>query len=361
MRRYAFVILAKSTHMVRRGNARACRILVRCLAFIAVLPLLYVTVPQAMAQKEPMRLTAASTSVGSPPYVIVANFAEAAKKGLPPGSSINVESSGTTANAARIGEGKLDMGLVNIIDVALAIQGKPPFTKKLGKIRVLCGLTLPESEEYLFMVAKSTGLNSIEEIKQKHFPLTLALPMKGSGSELLTGMVLNAYGITYEDIHSWGGKVIFTSFVEQRNLFKDSRVQAMGAIQPYPHPGITEICTFRKDVMFIPVDKETVVKELRKSGVIPVTMKKGHYGITDRDIATVASPSFMGVRADLPDDVVQMVLKGVFDNIDILRKAHKTMQNFTLELSYQYVSSPTELVPFHPAAEKFFKERLGRK
>ena len=360
MRRSALAILAKRTQMVRK-DARTCRILVRSLVFIAVLTLLYVAVPQAMAQKEPIRLTVASTSVGSPPYVIVSNFAEAAKKGLPPGSSMNVESSGTTANAARIGEGKLDLGLVNAIDVALAIQGKPPFKQKVGKIRVLCGLTLPESEEYLFMVAKSTGLNSIDEIKQKRLPLTLALPMRGSGSELLTAMVLNAYGITYEDINSWGGKVIFTSFTEQRSLFKDGRVQAMGAIQPYPHPGITEIVTFRKDVMFIPVDKEAVVKELRKSGVIPVTMKKGHYGITDKDIVTVAAPSFMGVRADLPDDVVQMVLKGVFENIDILRKAHKTMENFTLELSYQYVGPCTELVPFHPAAEKYFKEKLGRK
>jgi uncharacterized protein len=344
MRRSVFETLARKT-----------------LIFVTVFASLFCIVPQVMAQKAPMRLTAGSTSVGSPPYVIVSNFAEAAKKGLPPGSSINVESSGTTANAARIGVGKLDLGFVNTIDVALAILGKPPFKEKVGKIRILCGLTPPESEEYLFMVGKDTGLKSIEEIKQKRFPLTLALPIKGSGSELLTGMVLNAYGITYEDINSWGGKVIFTSFAEQRNLFKDSRVQAIGAIQPYPHPGITEICTFRKDVVFLPVDREAAVKELRKSGVIPVTMKKGHYGITDRDIPTVASPSFMGVRADLPDDVVQMVLKGVFDNIDIVRKAHKTMENFTPELSYQYVGPCVELAPFHPAAEKYFKEKLGRK
>jgi len=341
-----------------KKDVRRLKIAILFVAFVSMMILMHGILSEAIAQKGPLRLTTAATSVGSPPYVIVSNFAEAAKRGLPPGSSINVESSGTTANAARIGEGELDFGYVNMIDVALAIKGKPPFTKKLGKIRILCGLTPPEAEEYLFMVGKDTGLNSIDEIKQKRFPLTLALPMKGSGSELLTRMVLDAYGIAYEDITSWGGKVIFTSFAEQRALFKDKRVQAVGSILPYPHPGYVEIFTFRKDVLFLPIDKEEAIKKLKEDGIIQIIIKKGHYGIADRDTPTIASPSFLGVRADLPDEVVYSLLKGAIENIDILQKSHRAMKDFTLESAYKFVAPFTNIVSFHPAAEKYFKEKL---
>jgi TRAP transporter TAXI family solute receptor len=326
--------------------------------FVSIIILMLSILTGSFAQKGPLRLTTAATSVGSPPYVVVSNFAEAAKRGLPPGSSINVESLGTTANAARIGEGELDFGYVNMIDVALATKGKPPFTKKYEKIRMLCGIFPPGAEEYLFMVEKGTGLNSIDEIKQKRYPLTLAIPMKGSGSELLTRMVLGAYGITYDDITSWGGKVIFTSFTEQRALFKDRRVQATASIMPYPHPGYVEIFTFRKDVLFLPIDKKEVIEELKKDGIIQIIVKKGHYGFTDRDIPTIATPSILGVRADLPDEIVYSLLKGAFENIDLIQKSHSIMKNFTIEMAYKVPASFTDIVPFHPAAEKYFKEKL---
>ena len=252
----------------------------------------------------------------------------------------------------------MDFGDVNMVDVALAIKGKPPFTKKIGKIRILCGLTPPEDEEYFFIVGKDTGLNSIDEIKQKRYPLSLGLAMKGAGGELLTRMVLGAYGITYDDITSWGGKVVFTSYAEQRGLFKDRRVQTAGGIFPYPHPGWVEVFTFRKDVLFLPIDKKEAIEELKKDGVIQIIIKKGHYGITDRDIPTIASPSFLGVRADLPDEIVQSLLKGALENIDILQKSHRVMKDFTLESSYKFVAPFTNIVPFHPAAEKYFKEKL---
>ena len=342
-----------------KRNVQKLTVAIAIFAFFTIPMLMEGMVQEAMAQKGPLRLTVASTSVGSPPYVIVSNFAEAAKRGLPPGSSINVESSGTTANAARIGKGELDFGYVNMVDVALAIQGKPPFAEKLGKIRILCGLTHPEDEEYFFIAGKDTGLNSIDEIKQKRYPLSLGLAMKGSGGELLTRMILGAYGITYDDITSWGGKVVFTSYAEQRGLFKDRRVQAAGGIFPYPHPGWVEVFTFRKDVLFLPVDKKEAVEELKKDGIIQIIIKKGHYGITDRDIFSVAAPAFLGVRADLPDEIVRGLLKGALENIDILQKSHRAMKDFTIESAYKFAAPFTNIVPFHPAAEKYFKEKLG--
>jgi TRAP transporter TAXI family solute receptor len=342
-----------------KKDLRTLKVAILFVAFVSVMTLVQGILSEAVAQKGPIRLTAAATSVGSPPYVIVTNFAEAAKRGLPPGSSINVESGGTTANAARIGEGVLDLGYVNTVDVSLALQGKPPFKEKLGKIRILCGLTAPEAEEFLFFVEKDT-VNSIDEIKQKHYPLTLALPMKGSGSELVTRMVLNAYGITYDDINSWGGKVFFTGFAEQRALFKDRRTKAIASIIPYPHPGYVEIFTFRKDVIILPIDKKEALETLKKDGMISITVKKGHYGITDKDIPTIAAPAFLGVRADLPDEVVYSLLKGAFENIGLIQKSHRTMKDFTPESAYEFVASFTDIVPFHPGAEKYFKEKLGR-
>ena len=54
-------------------------------------------------------------------------------------------------------------------------------------------------------------------------------------------MLLEAYGISYEDIRAWGGSVQHTSFDVIKTAFQDGRADLLIHGIPKGHPTVTEI------------------------------------------------------------------------------------------------------------------------
>ncbi len=57
--------------------------------------------------------------------------------------------------------------------------------------------------------------------------------------------------------------------------------------------------------------------------------------------------------ADVPDDVVYVVVKAVFDNFDQFKQLHPAFANLKEE---QMIKDGLS-APLHPGAEKYYKER----
>ncbi|MDH3196338.1 MAG: C4-dicarboxylate ABC transporter substrate-binding protein, partial [Hyphomicrobiales bacterium] len=57
--------------------------------------------------------------------------------------------------------------------------------------------------------------------------------------------------------------------------------------------------------------------------------------------------------ADVPDDVVYVVVKAVFDNFDDFKKLHPAFAN----LKPEEMISDSLSAPLHPGAEKYYKEK----
>ena len=69
------------------------------------------------------------------------------------------------------------------------------------------------------------------------------------------------------------------------------------------------------------------------------------------DIPTVATGNVILVREGVPEEVVYQITRAILEHVDEFRSAHPTVQNFQPEMA---VLGP--IVPYHPGAERYFKE-----
>lgn len=106
---------------------------------------------------------------------------------------------------------KFDFGFANPSGLArMALLGVGPYRKKLS-LRAIG--VFPSWDRLVFAVRKDTGIRSLEEIKEKKYPLVVSTR---SGGKLHTTLyiideVLRAHGFSLADIKKWGGKILRVS------------------------------------------------------------------------------------------------------------------------------------------------------
>ena len=98
-----------------------------------------------------------------------------------------------------------------------------------------------------------------------------------------------------------------------------------------------------------PVKKLVADNAYYRMATVPGGMYKGN----DADITTFGVGATFITSADVPDDVVYVVVKAVFDNFDDFKKLHPAFANLKeAEMIKDGLSAP-----LHPGAIKYYKER----
>ncbi len=82
------------------------------------------------------------------------------------------------------------------------------------------------------------------------------------------------------------------------------------------------------------------------------TIPAGMYN-NDEDINTFGVGATFVTSTDVPDDVVYVVVKAVFENFDQFKKLHPAFANLTPE----EMISDSLSAPLHPGAERYYKEQ----
>jgi uncharacterized protein len=103
----------------------------------------------------------------------------------------------------------------------------------------------------------------------------------------------------------------------------------------------------------LPVDDAVARKVTDELGGKPCAIKAGEYKFLAADSSSVCVGMSVVVRADMDEKLAYNVTKGIVENVDKYKAAHRTLQQaVTLE-------SLTEAgqAPFHPGAEKYLREK----
>ncbi len=257
-----------------------------------------------------------------------------------PGVELTAESTGASvANLKMARQGEVDflMGASNT--TFAAFSGEDPFDEAVKNIR---GITALYPETFQFIVRKDSGIKSFSDLKGKR----VVVGAPGSGTERTTNLVLNMYGITYDDITPE-----FLSFAEGVTALKDRTVDCAIVGSGLPTAAVIDAAA-SMDISLIPVDKEIYEKFSKDypflgSNIIPA----GLYNGVNEDVFTVASPALLSVREDISEDVVYEVVKAIFEHLDALAETHAQGKNIKLETALNGMS-----IPLHPGAEKYYKE-----
>jgi len=191
------------------------------------------------------------------------------------------------------------------------------------------------------VVAKS-DINSIAELRGKR----VSVGDIGSGVEFNARQILEAYGITFDDII-----VNNLSFGDSATAFKDDKIDAFFCVAGAPTTAIVELATSNQ-IRLLEVDDEHAAKLMEKYPFYTkYDVPGGSYKGVDQSVQTVAVVATYIVSEALSEDLVYDMTKALFENAEEIAVGHP--KGAELDPAYS-VSSIS--IPMHPGAEKYYKE-----
>ena len=147
-------------------------------------------------------VTFTAGSPGGGYFKAAAAFGEYIKSDIP-GTSVTVIPGGGWANVERLDQASkaADVAVLENALASMAYEGTGPTGKKYD-FRMLAAFRQPGAAQALIL--DSVGIGSFEELKEKKPPIRITMFER---HQLATGQalaVLEAYGITANDVDSWG-------------------------------------------------------------------------------------------------------------------------------------------------------------
>lgn len=258
------------------------------------------------------------------------------------GFQTSAESTNATgANIQLILDGDAEIAVAMQDAVMQAYTGTGSYAEK-GASENLRALMRLWPNYVQLVTTENTGITSVEDLRGKR----VGVGAPNSGVEINARMILNAYGITYDDITP-----DYLAYGEAIENMKNGQCDAVFVTSGIPNATVMELGVQHK-MLVVPIDgdgREKLVAEFPyyAKTVIPA----GTYN-NEADVEGVFVYNIMLVREDLSNEMVYDMLEGVFKNISTIKSSHNAADK---NIDITFGVSDVQL-PLHPGAEAFWKD-----
>lgn len=236
-------------------------------------------------------------------------------------------------------QSKAELAFVMSDVLSDAISGEGSFKQKVDNVRQIAALY----PNYVQVVTSSkSGIETFADLKGKR----VAVGAQNSGVEVNARNLLEAHGITYDDI-----QVDYLGYAEAADALKSGKLDAAFLTSGIPNSSLMELSQ-SFDLKIVPIEG-AVVEELAKTknyfvtGVIPAGTYKN-----EQDIPTAAIMNALAVRSDVSEEDVYKLTKTFFESLESLGNAHQAAKEISLEEAQKGL-----VAPVHPGAQKYYDEK----
>jgi TRAP transporter TAXI family solute receptor len=259
-----------------------------------------------------------------------------------PGVNATAQSTGASvANINLLRDGEADVIMVQNDIAYYAANGTEMFEG--DAYPALRGLCILYPETIQIVTIEGTGIDTVADLKGKR----VAVGAAGSGTEANARQILEAAGITYDDI-----TVQYLSFAEAANNLKDGNVDAAFVTAGHPTAAIQDIGAQHKVKLVVVEDDMADALIAKYPFYTKIVVPGGTYSGIDEDIKTVAVQAMLAIDADMDEDLAYNMLKTMYDNHDRMKAAHTT--------AGAKIKPETGLdgmgIELHPGAAKYFNK-----
>lgn len=256
------------------------------------------------------------------------------------GQEFGVQSTGASkANIQLVADGDVSMAIVQNDVMDYAYNGTNTFADE-GAISGFSAVATLYAE--VIQIVAKPGITSVADLKGK----TVSVGDAGSGTEFNAAQIFEAYGMTFDDINKQS-----LGFTDSADKFKDGQLDAFFVTAGAPTTCITDLATSNDFVILSIGETEMQYLKDNYGYYTEYTLAAGTYDKQTEDAVTVAVKATLIAADTLSEDTVYNVTKGIFENIDAIKSTHAKGAELSADSAVQGVS-----VPFHPGAEKYFKE-----
>ncbi|MFQ3789075.1 TAXI family TRAP transporter solute-binding subunit [Halomonas sp. A29] len=307
----------------------------RALKYVAAASLM-ATAPLAVAQQ----LSIATGGTGGVYYPIGGGLAEMINRHIE-GASATAEVTGASVeNMGLIMRGDADLALVLADTAYQAYNGTGDFEgRQIEDTRALASI-YPNAVQ--LVVLADSDIQSLEDLRGKR----VSVGAPGSGTELNARALLEANGITYDDIRPQR-----LNFNETADAIRDGDIDAgFWSVGP-PTSSILNLAATR-DIRLIGLSDEEIANAQEEEPVFAsYELRAGMYDGMDEAVQTISIPNVLVVNAEMDEELAYQLTKLLFENTDELIAVHPAANDTTIEFSID--STP---VPFHEGALRYYEE-----
>ena len=284
----------------------------------------------------------------------------AARKDAPADRDLGISMGvgGSRENLTEVAEGKLSLLWINPnAPLALAYHGCPPFSAALP-LRTVA--VFPSWDVGVIAVHESTGITSIEQIRERRYPLrvstgtVIAPPFDDDPTMFAIATLMAAAGFSFTAILAWGGSVHTVS----RPSHPDRAAMIdRGEIDAVFDEGVLSWGQYaiERGFRFLPIEG-ALRQRVTAAGYSVIDATKSRLPALPHPVPAIDFCGWpMIVHRDMPDALAYAICEAIE-----ARKLVIPTDNYR-PLDMVQLCSPDEETPrgapLHPGAERFYRER----
>lgn len=256
-----------------------------------------------------------------------------------PQFNVSAEATGGSVENVRLFDGHMaDIAFISADTAYEGYKGEGVDFKEPANILAL--MTTYNQPTHI-IVLKGSGINSIQDLKGKR----VAVGAPGSGTEHKTKLILEALGMSYDDIDE---KLL--SFTEAVTGFQDHQIDAAIMGVGAPASAVMDLGS-SLDFDLIDMTEEEINTVLAKYPYFQkAVMPKGTYEEIDYDVNTIGAAILICVRADMDEAVAYTLTEAMLKYGEEIKAIHALGAEINVDNAL-----PT-VIPLHPGAERYYQE-----
>ena len=293
------------------------------------------TEPASFASSRPSaRIRLVTGPVGGGSLPLGEEIAEALSEGLQGVTIETIHSAGAVSNVHAIHRGEAEIALT-FADVAyLSFSGQlSPDQTALDRVR---GIAVLQVAPVALVVRPGLHVNGPADLRGRRIGLGPA----GSGTAVTAGLIIRAYGLDAEKIHTES-----IGFQEGAARLLDGRLDAMFDNAIIPSAALKRAA--EGGARFVDIDGPAADRLRREYPFLRATVIAPElYGTLVR---TIGVDGLLICRDDLDETLVYALTKQLFASLDTLGRG--------VLKSMDVKQAPATPVPLHPGAARYYRER----
>lgn len=255
-------------------------------------------------------------------------------------SATGVSSGASVSNAEQLNNGEAQLALVQNDIAFYGAEGSNMFSEVLDNYS---GVFTIYPETVQLVTLADSGIESVADLEGKR----VAIGDMGSGTEANANQIIEAHGMTVDDIDAQ-----YLDFADASTNLQDGNVDAAfvtagtptGAIQELSASADVKIVSFDEDAMDSLMEEYTYYTKQD----IPADA----YDNFDSTASTVAVQAMLIASNDIPEDQMYEMTKAIFDNLDQMANAHVRGEELSLDTAEEGMS-----IDLHPGVQRYYDEQ----
>lgn len=251
--------------------------------------------------------------------------------------------------------GTTDLAFINGAPAKWAMEdgtlGKEPtsgYSAVIGGLTAVCYVNCV-SNDFL----EKYGVSTIEEIFEQHLPLRIGCSSKGSMDAEGAYLLLEYFGVTEDDLKSWGGSITNQGGDANADAIADGQIDFYIDHTSSASSTMAQIAT-SVDVTFLQWGEDLCNWFVTEKGFDMITIPANSFKGQTEDLTLPGTPDCVFCKDSLSEDVVYAITKTLSENRDALVAEYNSLSPWDPATAWEETKRGG--VALHPGAEKYYKE-----